>query len=301
MKRLTKAWEQWDWRPAEERLNQIPQYRTGIKVDGFDELDIHFVWQKSEVKSAIPLLFVHGWPGSFIEVQKILPLLSSPGGPAFHIVAPSLPNFGFSSAVKTRGFGGAQYAETCHKLMLSLGYKEYVTQGGDWGYFITRIIGLLYPEHCKASHINLVIGGSPPSFTKQPISALYHNLGWYTEKEKVGLARSRWFQKEGQGYRSEQSTKPQTLAYALNDSPVALLAWIYEKLHDWTDSYPWTDDEIFTWISIYQFSTAGPGAAHRIYYEFAHTSPGPGKITPAQLSYVPHVKLGIGKAPSTVF
>lgn len=94
----------------------------------------------------------------------------------------------------------------------------------------------------------------------------------------------------------EQASKPQTLAYALNDSPVALLAWIYEKLHDWTDSYPWTDDEIFTWISIYQFSRAGPGAAHRIYYEVNHTAPGPGKVTDKQImSYVPHVKLGFGK------
>ena len=83
MKRLTKAWELWDWRQAEERLNRIPQFKTGIKVDGFEQLDVHFVWQKSELKNAIPLLFVHGWPGSFIEVQHILPLMSSPGGPAF--------------------------------------------------------------------------------------------------------------------------------------------------------------------------------------------------------------------------
>jgi hypothetical protein len=95
----------------------------------------------------------------------------------------------------------------------------------------------------------------------------------------------------------EQSTKPQTLAYALNDSPVALLAWIYEKLHDWTDGYPWTEDEIFTWISIYQFSRMGPGAAHRIYYEVTHTTPGPGKVTRADLiKYIPHVKLGLGKS-----
>lgn len=94
----------------------------------------------------------------------------------------------------------------------------------------------------------------------------------------------------------EQSTKPQTLAYALTDSPIALLAWIYEKLHDWTDSYPWTDDEIFTWISIYQFSRAGPGAAHQIYYEIVHTQPGSKTVTREQVQkYIPHVKLGFGK------
>ena len=298
MKRLVKAWSEWDWRQAEKKLNRIPQYKVGIQVDGFEELDIHFVWQKSEVQGAIPLLFVHGWPGSFIEVQQILPLLSRPAGPAFHIVAPSLPNYGFSSSVKTRGFAGAQYAETCHKLMLKLGYNEYVTQGGDWGYYITRAIGALYPEHCKASHINMIMVG-PPAFSKNPILALQHSLRPYNAQEKAGFARTNWFQKEGSGYYSEQATKPQTLAYALNDSPVALLAWMYEKLHDWTDAYPWTDDEIFTWVSIYAFSTAGPGAAHRIYYEVVHTKPGPGKITREQIhSWIPGVKLGLSMSSS---
>lgn len=178
--------------------------------------------------------------------------------------------------------------------MLSLGYNEYVTQGGDWGFYITRAIGALYPQHCKASHINM-IRGDPPTFSKHPILTLQHSLAPYTEKEKAGFARTNWFQKEGRGYYAEQSTKPQTLAYALNDSPVALLAWIYEKMHDWTDRYPWTEDEIFTWVSIYAFSTAGPGAAHRIYYEVVHTEPGPGKITREQVQgWIPTVKLGLG-------
>lgn len=272
-------------------------------MDGFDELDVHFIWQKSDVKNAIPLLFVHGWPGSFIEVTRLLPLLAQPGGPAFHIVAPSLPNYGFSEGVKKRGFAAAQYAELCHKLMLQLGYSEYATQGGDWGAILTRTIGFFYPEHCKASHINMV-HGVKPTFTQNPILALQHSLAPYTAAEKAGFERTSWFRKEGRGYFIEQSTKPQTLAYALNDSPVALLAWIYEKLHDWTDSYPWTDDEILTWVSIYQFSRAGPGAAHRIYYEVSHTKTNPkglskdGKktMTWEQLgAYIPHVKLGLSK------
>ncbi|KAH8671981.1 putative epoxide hydrolase [Tricladium varicosporioides] len=295
VKRLTKAWENWDWRQAEERLNKVPQYTTPINVDGFHELNIHFVWQRSEVKNAIPLLFVHGWPGSFLEVVPILPLLAAPGGPAFHIVAPSLPNFGFSSGVKTRGFGAKQYAETCHKLMLSLGYNEYVTQGGDWGFYITRAIGFFYPSHCRASHINM-LRAHPPAFFKHPILTLQHKIAPYTQKERDGFARTGWFGKEGQGYLIEQATKPQTLAYALNDSPVALLAWIYEKLHDWTDSYAWTDDEILTWISIYTFSTAGPGAAHRIYYEFMH--PGSNSVTREDLQrWIPNVKLGLAYNP----
>ncbi|CZT01177.1 related to epoxide hydrolase [Rhynchosporium agropyri] len=296
MERLVRAWSEFDWRQAEAKLNQVPQFHTPINVDGFGELDIHFVWQRSEVKNAIPLLFVHGWPGSFIEVLKILPLLATPGGPAFHVVAPSLPNFGFSEGPKKRGFAGAQYAETCHKLMLSLGYNEYVTQGGDWGFTVTRSIGYLYPNHCKASHINM-IHAHPPTFKKNPILALQHSMASYTKKEEDGFERTEWFRKEGRGYNLTQSTKPQTLAYALNDSPVAVLAWIYEKLHDWTDGHPWTDEEILTWISIYQFSRMRPGAAHRIYYEVMHTQPGPGKTTDAELSSYINVPLGLAYNP----
>jgi pimeloyl-ACP methyl ester carboxylesterase len=107
------------------------------------------------------MTYIQKGPGSFIEALPILDLLAKPGGPAFHIVAPSLPNYGFSEGPKKRGFALAQYAETCHKLMLSLGYNEYVTQGGDWGFWVTRAIGALYPEHCKASHINSEIISFP--------------------------------------------------------------------------------------------------------------------------------------------
>ncbi|KAI9650350.1 hypothetical protein NHQ30_000363 [Ciborinia camelliae] len=301
MKRLTKAWEAWDWRAAEEKLNRFSQFTTGVQVDGFGELDVHFVWQKSEVKGAIPLLFVHGWPGSFMEVLHLLPLLQQEGGPAFHIVAPSLPNYGFSEGVKKRGFALAQYAETCHKLMIQLGYDEYVTQGGDWGTYITRAIGKLYPQHCKASHINMV-PGQQPTFSKNPILALQHASTPYSSKERDGFARTQWFADEGRGYFFEQATKPQTLAYALQDSPVALLAWIVEKLHDWTDSYPWSDDEIFTWVSVYHFSRAGPGAAQRIYYEVMHTIPGPGNVTKDDIeSYIGKVKLGLTFNPKEIF
>lgn len=186
------------------------------------------------------------------------------------MVAPSLPNFGFSGVVKRPGFGIAQHAETCHKLMRGLGYDQYVTQGGDWGFYITRAISLLYPESCKATHVNMV-RAQPPKFTSQPLSAVQHAVTPYSAREKAGLDRSAWFAQEGSGYRLLQATKPQTLAYSLNDSPVGLLAWLWEKLHDWTDNYPWTDDEILTWVSIYWFSAAGgPGPSVRIYYEATH-------------------------------
>jgi pimeloyl-ACP methyl ester carboxylesterase len=244
-------------------------------------------------------------PGSFIEVEKLLPLLVNGDGksqPAFHVVAPSLPNFGFSDGTTERGFGLAQYAETCVKLMKRLGYDQFVHQGGDWGMYIGRSIALLYPENLKASHLNM-IRAHPPTWQQNPLLAVQHSLKPYSSRDQAGFARSKWFMDEGTGYRLEQSTKPQTLGYALADSPVGLLAWIYEKLHDWTDSYPWTDDEILTWIGIYWFSTAGPAASLRIYYEAVHEAP---HSKPGQAPFVsrertqkniPKVKLGLASFP----
>jgi pimeloyl-ACP methyl ester carboxylesterase len=137
VERLTGHWkDHFNWREAEKKLNALPQYTTTIAAEGFDPLRIHFIHARSTVNNAIPLLFVHGWPGSFIEAIKIWDKLSSPdaesGAPAFHFVAISLPNYAFSEGPKKKGFALAQYAETCHKLMLKLGYEQYVTQGGDW-------------------------------------------------------------------------------------------------------------------------------------------------------------------------
>ncbi|KAL8676881.1 MAG: hypothetical protein Q9186_006635 [Xanthomendoza sp. 1 TL-2023] len=301
IQRLLQHWqEKYDWRHHEAQMNKLPQYTTRISVKDFEDLDIHFVHQTSEVKHVIPLLFVHGWPGSFLEVTKILPLLSNvkDGEPAFHIVAPSLPNFGFSQGVKKKGFSVPQYAEVCHNLMLRLGYPQYVTQGGDWGTWITRTIGLLYPNACKASHINMV-AGSPPSPIENPVQSLQQAVTPYTEAEQAGLERSNWFQEQGSGYGAIQSTKPQTLGYALADSPLGLLAWIYEKLHDWTDAFPWSDDEILTWVSIYLFSTAGPAASVRIYREWAF-GVGP-ELHKKVRAYVPDVKLGLAVFPKDLY
>ena len=161
---------------------------------------------------------------------------------------------------------------------------------------ITRTMGYLYPDSCKANHINL-IRGKKPRLLSNPILALQHALLPYSRRDKDGFARSQWFITEGSGYRQEQSTKPQTLGYSLADSPVGLLAWIYEKLHDWTDNYRWTDDEVLTWVSIYQFSTSGPAASVRIYYENMH-SPRPNSETAAE--YIPNVKLGLAYFPREI-
>ncbi|KAF2199229.1 alpha/beta-hydrolase [Delitschia confertaspora ATCC 74209] len=299
IKRLATYWEKtFSWRKAESEINNLPNYRTNIPVDGFDDVYIHFVHQVSPNPAAIPLLFCHGWPGSFIEVTKLLPLLhsTSKDSPAFHIIAPSLPNFGFSSRIHKPGFALSQYAETCHKLMLTLGYNKYVTQGGDWGFYITRTMGLLYPDHVLASHVNMVRANAP-TWSSNPVLALQEKMSSYSLAEKRGMERSKWFEEEGFGYNLLQATKPQTIGYAFADSPVALLSWIYEKLHDWTDSYPWTDDEILSWVSIYWFSTAGPNAHCRIYYEALHN---PTEELPTKESvekWIPKVKLGLAYFP----
>ncbi|KAF9017545.1 alpha beta-hydrolase [Hymenopellis radicata] len=226
-----------------------------IQVDGFETLNIHYVHQKSKAVDAIPLLFLHGWPSSFLEVRKILPLLTATdaGHPSFHVVALSLPGFGFSQAPSKKGFRVNQYAEVAHKVMLALGYNEYVTQGGDLGTMITRAMALKYGgKHVKAWHTTLPYGFPPPP--TRPIAFLQHLLTPYTAAEKAGAQKAQWFEKQGSGYFLQQSTQPQTLGYSLADSPVGLLAWVYEKLLVWTDEYPWTDDEVLTWISVYLFS-----------------------------------------------
>lgn len=141
-----------------------------------------------------------------------------------------------------------------------------------------------------------MVRAAPPTWKANPILAFEHKFKPYSEAEARGLARQKWFMKEGSGYRMEQSTKPQTLGYSLADSPVGLLAWIYEKLHDWTDNFPWTDDEILTWVSIYWFSTAGPAASLRIYYEALHAQDQ--RVSRDSMStWIPNVKLGLAYFP----
>ncbi|EPQ54695.1 alpha/beta-hydrolase [Gloeophyllum trabeum ATCC 11539] len=306
VERLVARWRDgYDWRKHEAELNQLPQFTRDIEVDGFGTLNIHYVHQRSTQENAIPLLFVHGWPGSFIEARKIIPLLTSESSehPSFHVVVYSLPAFGFSEAPRKPGFAIKQYAEIGLKLMQALGYNEFVTQGGDWGQRVTRRMATLYgPKHVKAWHTNFTHTDTP-SFTRSPLAALQHAIhessiipfSPYTEFEKKGFKRNEWFEAHQAGYYTEQNTQPQTLGYALADSPVGLLAWIYEKLVLWSDKYQWDDDEVLTWISIYWFSRAGPAASLRIYYEAHHAGDIFGQ------PYVSAVPMGVSYFPAELF
>ncbi|KAJ6571798.1 Alpha/Beta hydrolase protein [Mycena capillaripes] len=250
VRRLVNRWMNgYDWKKHESQLNsELPQFTRDIEVEGHGTLTIHYVHKKSDIAQAVPLLFVHGWPGSFLEGRKLLPLLTmgTDDFPAFHVVILSLPGYGFSEGAHTKGFGIAQYAEVGNKLMLTLGYSEYgiiklrreeiggIRFGGSI-YFhpVTRKIAKLYGgKHSKAWHTNLLMGEEPET-TQESL----------TDKEKAGLERNALFRQRGFGYFHQQSTQPQTLGYSLADSPAGLLAWIYEKLVNWTDAYPWEDDE----------------------------------------------------------
>ncbi|KAI0150010.1 alpha/beta-hydrolase [Hypoxylon sp. NC0597] len=269
VRRIAKHWHQdFSWSHFEERLNQFPNYEATISVDGFKSFKLHFIHQKSTAPDAIPLIIFHGWPGSFYEVAKVLPLLAA-SRPAFHVIVPSLPNFGFSERIEKPGFGMKQYAETCHKLMKGLGYEQYAAQGGDWGSSIARIIAILYPQSLRAIHLNMVAANPPP--VTAPMSFLrflfQHFLNLYTPHEASGLRDAQSFQGSRDGYFQFQKQRPNTIGVALADSPVGLLTWIYDKLVTWTDEYPWTDDEVCEWVSLYWFSRAGPAASVTIYYE----------------------------------
>ncbi|KAJ8081389.1 hypothetical protein AAF712_009959 [Marasmius tenuissimus] len=274
IRRLVARWKDgYDWRKHEKALNEeLPQFTRDIEVSGgHGTLNVHYVYKKSDAKNAIPLLFVHGWPGSFIEVRKILPLLTAveQGQPSFHVVALGLPGYGFSEGAKKKGFDLTKYGEVGHKLMLALGYNEYVTQGGDWGALITHVMAATYGgANIKAWHSNMPMG-RPPNATNDPASP--NESKAHSPEEQLAFKGMNWFNTKGNGYFMEQSTQPQTVGYSLSDSPVGLLAWIYEKLVAWTDAYAWDDDEVLTWISIYWFSRSGPAASVRTYYEVAQS------------------------------
>ncbi|KAG2019346.1 hypothetical protein GB937_005260 [Aspergillus fischeri] len=266
IRRLVTVWrEQFDWRAQEQKLNeQLKQFTVRVAVARFGELDVHVVHHRSGNPRAVPLLFIHGWPGSFLEATKLIPLLTidDGNGPAFDVIAPSLPNFGFSQGIQKKGFGLAQYAETLHNIMTTM-----VIQGGDWGSMIGRTMAQLYSQHIQAIHLNF-IPVIPPYPWRRPLRFLQSLLTVpFSAKDRASLSSTLKYITRDNAYMRQQESRPQTLGYGLQDSPVGLLAWIYDKMHSWSDGYPWTDEEILTWVSVYYWSSAGPTASMRIYYE----------------------------------
>jgi pimeloyl-ACP methyl ester carboxylesterase len=269
LRELARYWEtDYDWRKAEAKLNALPQFTTEI-----DGLEIHFIHVRSPHKNAVPLIMTHGWPGSVIELLEVVGPLTDPtahGGEAedaFDLVLPSLPGYGFSGEPTEVGWDLGRTARTWAELMHRLGYARYVAQGGDLGAIVTDVMGRQAPEGLLGIHMNLLVttlgAATPPPGD--------------SEEERAALDAINTFTTSGFGYFLEQSTRPQTIGYALLDSPVALAAWMLD--HD-TDSYykisrafldgeatgHLTRDRIVDNITLYWLTGTGASAA-RWYWE----------------------------------
>ncbi len=255
---LHRYWTtEYDWRRVEKQINEeLSQFTIPINHNG-EELTIHFVHHRSEREDAIPLLFLHGWPGSFLEVRGLIAHLTNPASasdPAYHVIAPSLPGFGFSSYPLVP-CSPMDMGEVGHKLMMALDYTQYIVQGGDWGSLIARVIALRHPDSCRAVHLNMVVA-SPPSPIWHPVALGRLVLLFLTglgasEYEKKSLARMKWWMDWESGYNAIQGTKPQTLSYALTDSPFGMMCWIREKTQFLVDDdFKWKDDEVITWAMV---------------------------------------------------
>ncbi|HXW38860.1 MAG TPA: epoxide hydrolase [Acidimicrobiales bacterium] len=227
LERLCRHWSDgYDWRTREERLNRLPQFRTDL-----EGLGIHFIHVRSPVEGALPLILTHGWPGSVVEFLEVIGPLTDPvthgGDPAdaFHVVCPSLPGYGFSDKPTDTGWGVEHIARVWAQLMDRLGYERYGAQGGDWGSSVTAALANEDPDHVAGIHLNMVTVLPGPE-----------DLTELTEAEKSALESMQHYQRWDSGYSTQQSTRPQTLGYALVDSPVGQCAWILEKFWSWSDT-----------------------------------------------------------------
>jgi epoxide hydrolase len=249
----------YDWRAAEARINQFPQFTTDI-----DGANVHFLHVRSPEPQALPLILTHGWPGSIAEFLDVLEPLADPrahgGDPAtaFHLVVPSLPGYGFSGSTLEPGWDVVRVAEAWAELMGRLGYERYIAQGGDLGSMVSIILGEVDPEHVAGVHVNMLLS-SPAS----------------DDPDRLALLSR--FRADLSGYMKVQSTRPQTLAYGLTDSPVGQLAWMVEKFREWTDPAGSPEDglsrdAVLTNVMIY-WLTATAGASAQIYYESAPLLP----------------------------
>jgi pimeloyl-ACP methyl ester carboxylesterase len=257
MQELVDYWiTQYDWRAVEERLNWLPQFRAEVEGTG-----IHFIHQRGRGTDALPLIITHGWPSTFYEMTKLLPLLAED----FDLVIPSVPGFGFSDRPLERGMTRSKVAELWVKLMEGLGYERFGAQANDIGAVISAYIARDFPERLIGLHTMMPTVPAPAFGENEPPMTA-------AEQHFSALGKG-WEQEEG-GYNLLQETRPQTLGYSLNDSPVGLAAWIIEKWRAWgapsgrlEDSF--SKEELLTTISIYWLTQTG-NSAGRSYYERAH-------------------------------
>ncbi|MDO9381080.1 MAG: epoxide hydrolase [Nocardioidaceae bacterium] len=286
LRELAEHWlHAYDWRTHEARLNQMAQFTTTV-----DGQPLHLVHVRSPEPDALPLVLTHGWPGSVAEFVDVIGPLTDPrahgGDPAdaFHVVAPSIPGFAFSTPVTEPGWNVDRIARTFAALMARLGYERYAAQGGDWGSHISRQLGVVDPEHVVGVHLNMMMN-RPSRDDDLP--------GGLTDDEQRRVDGLDEFVRDGQGYQGIQSTRPQTLAHGLTDSPVGQLAWIVEKFRAWTDNEGTPEsavdrDHMLTNVCLYWF-TRTAGSSAEIYYEQNHPSVQlQDSTTPTAMAVFPH-------------
>ena len=271
LQELARYWlTGYDWRKVEARLNALPMFVTEI-----DDLDIHFIHIRSPHENAMPMIITHGWPGSILEFMKVIGPLTDPtahGGAAedaFHLVVPSIPGFGFSGKPTKTGWGSDHIGHAWAKLMLRLGYKRYVSQGGDCGSVISHRMALQNVPGLIGIHVNMP--GTVPKEIASILAAGGPAPSGLTEKERAAFDALDSFYKNSSGYAAMMVTRPQTIGYSLVDSPVGLAAWTYEKFAQWTYSggepeRVLTKDEMLDDISLYWLTASGTSAA-QIYWE----------------------------------
>lgn len=257
LQELVAYWRDgYDWARLEKRVTSVPQVR--VEVDG---LGIHAIHVRSNRPDAVPLVLTHGWPSTCFEFLDVLPLLTDPEqGQAFHVVAPSLPGYGWSDRPSTTGWGVERTADAWAALMDALGYPAFMAHGGDWGAVISTALARRHSDRVLGLHVTL------------PMSkATEADREWASANERRGLEREDAYRKDGYAYAQVQRSRPQTIGYALVDSPAALCAWIAEKLWAWSDTGPegaslLSADDVLDTVSIYWLTATGASAA-RLYRE----------------------------------
>jgi epoxide hydrolase len=260
LRELCEHWQTaYDWRVTERRLNRLPHYRTAI-----DGLSVHFIHLRSPVGHAVPLIMTHGWPGSFFEFEQVLERLADPAAfgealrPAFHVVVPSLPGYGFSDAPTRPGWNIHRIAAAWAELMNRLGYSRFIALGSDWGTSISTSLALNHRQNLIGLHLI-------PPLVPPPAG------GELTEREQASIKRLEERNRTSSAYSQIQATMPQTLGYSLVDSPVGLCAWILEKVWTWSDHEGelWevlSPDQVLDNITLYWLTRSGASSA-RLYWE----------------------------------
>ncbi len=289
---------------AQAMINQdFNQYKVKVDVPDYGPQVLHFAHNPSSSPNAIPLLFLQGWPGSFLEARKIIKPLTTPSTPdtqAFHVIVPSNPGIGPGDAPKKSGFGPVKTAKAFKILIVDiLGYDKFVIQGGDWGAFIARSLAMQYPQHVKAYHCNLIPCGPPPWY-KAPLTMgkLIFNSYFYTKREKQGLENMQTYFDQHSGYFKQQTTRPQSLGFGLGDSPIGLLGWFVDKYHEWVDiaNYTMSDDETLIFVMMHWMQGATPGIS---YYKSAFQESDPTGFHKAFTTYLA-TPLGFSSFPKEV-